>query len=327
VEIIISKRSFYGFYVNLFAWCCFYFLLTCATLGTFWQLDNSSAFESRNYGLIPLAVLILSGAIHTIFVYIKNAPSIEINKEAIKFNHSSTYFWKDLEKIELTGKRRYLFWTDKEGVSLKFKDQKERIFLDKMYANFAEIKSFIENKIIQTEPVEIVRIDKVEPSDLSSEHFIYYKGYQIFCFEGLTLWIFNLFFLYGIVAIFLYPNPKQMVLMPIGGMVLWLGFFSTRLYYFGLSENFLVVRNHNFFWIRKFCRMEDIREIVFERANKMPTTLRIIKKDFASKAYPAATISNKKWVQLKDELEKRNITVKNECGVSYETFRFKLFDD
>jgi hypothetical protein len=72
-------------------------------------------------------------------------------------------------------------------------------------------------------------------------------------------------------------------------------------------------------------RLSDIREVVFELPYKMPVSLRIITNDFESKLYPAATLWSKKWIELKDELEKKNIKVRNE-GVYYEPFEFKLFN-
>jgi hypothetical protein len=129
----------------------------------------------------------------------------------------------------------------------------------------------------------------------------------------------------------LFVLVKSLILIKIGqivgssifGMFIFL-LFAFRLYYFGLSDDYLAIKLHNIFWFKKFYRLSDIREIVFETHPKMPVCLRVITNDFESKMYPASTIWSKKWMQLKEDLESKGIKVRNEC-VSYEPFEFKLF--
>lgn len=85
------------------------------------------------------------------------------------------------------------------------------------------------------------------------------------------------------------------------------------MHYFKLSPNFMVVRNHNFFWKKDVYRLTDIREVVFETRTKMPICLRVITNGYRDKLYAADTLYRKTWLVLKAELESKNIQVRNEC--------------
>jgi hypothetical protein len=125
---ITSRRNIFGFYFTLLLWCFFYFVMALMIIGIFIHQYNSALFETRNYGLLPLLILIVIAAIYTTYKFFKTAPNIELDNQSITFNRSETYFWKDLEKLELTGKRPFLFLTEREGVILKFKGKKNDYF-------------------------------------------------------------------------------------------------------------------------------------------------------------------------------------------------------
>ena len=93
----------------------------------------------------------------------------------------------------------------------------------------------------------------------------------------------------------------------------WFSFNSWLMHYFKVSDKYFVVKNHNFFWKTKAYLLSDIDEVVFETQGKMPNCLRVITKNFKSKMYPAGTLRNKTWLQLKDKLEQYHIKVRNEC--------------
>ncbi len=99
---------------------------------------------------------------------------------------------------------------------------------------------------------------------------------------------------------------------------LWFFLNTYFMYYFSMSEKYFVVKNHNFLWINKIYKVEEIREIVFEANGKnMPNCLRIITKDFRNKLYPAGTLNIKTWLNLRDTLGFNGITVRNECIAKY----------
>jgi hypothetical protein len=138
------------------------------------------------------------------------------------------------------------------------------------------------------------------------------------------MWIFLLPGIYILIRFF--------ITLQVGGIVgfsiftfVWLVLWSRRLFYFGVSDHYLGIRMHNFFGVKKNYLLTDIREVVFESHYRMTTCLRIITDDFESKLYPADSLWSKRWMELKQTLEEKNIKVRNEC-VSYDPFEFKLYN-
>lgn len=318
---ITSIRHPVKFYLALVGFVSFW-LVMALLIGT---LHNQAISSLGNIVMLLASAGLAFMAVYTITSYYKNAPNIVVTPDTISLNND-TYYWKDLEKIEMTGKRSFRFLGErKEAMSLKFKGEKERYVFDDMYENSPAIKSFIAeitgNYLQSKESVTSAEIGKFNSGEIK-----FYKGYQLLCIDGIALWIFCAGALYSAVMIFIIPQKKTVLWMPVVFISFFLSVFSSRMYYFGLSDNQLFIRNHNFFWIKRMYRMTDIKEVVFEQRSKLPVTLRIINNDFTSKTYPATTLWSKTWLQLKADLESKGIKVRNEC-VYYEPFEFKFFND
>ena len=169
---------------------------------------------------------------------------------------------------------------------------------------------------------------KTNSEDLIDENVTYYKGSQFLCMEGIVLWLFGSFLLYVIaINVIKYSNYSSFWFLIFVGAFYFI--FSRRMYYLGLSGSQLIIRNTNFFWYKDVYYLNDIKEIAFEQRHNMPVTLRVINNNFTSETYPAAVISDKKWLMLKKDLETKGIKVKNECvsEKERESVRFKFFND
>jgi hypothetical protein len=125
-----------------------------------------------------------------------------------------------------------------------------------------------------------------------------FKGIQITSLRGITLW--------GLIGLFVYmtinnsrPNTVGLMIFVFCFSAFWFVVHTYMMNYFQVSDNYFLVRNHNYFWKKKVYRIVDIKEIVFETQGKMPNCLRLITKDFKNKLYPAATLSDSTWLHLK----------------------------
>ena len=85
------------------------------------------------------------------------------------------------------------------------------------------------------------------------------------------------------------------------------------MHYFGLSDKYLVIRNHINPFIFRVYRLDDIREVVYETRDKWPNSLRVITKKFNSRLFGAGTLLDKTWLEMKVYLESKQIKVRNEC--------------
>ncbi len=317
---ITAHRHLIKFYLFLFFRLLFFGVL--ATIA--FTLHNQATSKIGEYILILMGLGLIFLSVISIVVFFKNTPAVKLNLESITFNHSEKLYWTDLEKIDLTGKKSFSFmdFDRREAVTLKFKGEREKYIFDDMYSNSSQIKVFIQQVVVDKSAVEAIKLQPV-PSVIH-ETFIKYNGYQLLSFTGIMMWFLLTPAIFLFIKAALIFNIDQMIGFVAFGII-WFFFWGFKMYYFELSDNYFEMRLHNIPWFKKVYRLSDIKEIVFEQPYKRPTSLRIITNDFENTLYPASTLRNKRWMELKADLEKKNIKVRNE-GVSYEPFEFKLYN-
>lgn len=250
---------------------------------------------------------------YSLYRYIKNAPKVTLDKEFITFNNQS-YSLSDIKKVTLTGKRPFKYAIDfpMEAATLTFNDNETKYIFDDMYSNSWEIKSFLKQVVIDKKDFIEASNSTIDKNSVAGDFYETFKGNQFTSLRGLSLW--------GLIGFFIYMVINNKRPVNIGGVlfvssfsIFWFIVFSYQMHYFQVSDNYFLVRNHNFFWKKKAYNIADIKEIVFETQGKMPNCLRVITKDFRNRLYPAGTLRDKNWFALKDKLETYNIKVRNEC--------------
>ncbi|MEO6630065.1 MAG: hypothetical protein ABIN13_00045 [Mucilaginibacter sp.] len=88
--------------------------------------------------------------------------------------------------------------------------------------------------------------------------------------------------------------------------------FQRRLYYFGVSDSSLVVKLHNIYWFNEVYQLADIEEVVLDRPYQMPICLRVVTRSGEVALYPGATLWRSTWLELKAELKRKGVKVRNE---------------
>ena len=312
---ITTKSHKLKFYLSI----VFSFFFFCG-LGTLmiWifisELNRGDFIKPKNYFMPVFGLLLYIMAFYTILKYLKNAPIISMDQNVIKFGSAEIYNVTDIQEVVLTGKNpfKFIFNFPMEGTLIRFKDGTTKYFFDDMYSNTWELKLFLEQVVIKKKDFVYIENYRIDPSELRYEQVNYFKGNQFTCLRGALCW--------GIIMFFIYLILSRDKIPPVGVLILF-GFLGTALFvfnswlmnFFGLSEDYFIIKNHNFIWKENIYRLTDIKEIVFETRDKMPNCLRIITKDFRNKLYPAATLRDKTWLELKRALEKEGIKVRNEC--------------
>lgn len=298
---ITSERHPYKFYLTLIL--VNLFLLG---LGTFFLLHGLQ--ESNNKFILgSLFFFIIAISINVGFI--KNAPTIFLNKEGITFK-DNFYTWDELLTAKLTGKGDMIF-TSGECATLTFKDSIQIQIFDDFYSNISEIKCFIQEIVIdKSDKIDIPK-QQINPIEIDHETFTTYKGNPVFSFRGIIIWS-PVLFLIGtsLFHIKLYPF-KTLFLCFVLSLFLML-IFSWMLYYFEISKNFIKIKNHYYFWKKDIYPISNIREVVIEQFNgKRANSLKIITQDFKTKQYYAGSLTDKTWLELKKELERKNITIRD----------------
>jgi hypothetical protein len=274
---------------------------------------TKNELENKTYLMPVFGVLVYFIAYNFVKNYIKRSPKIVVDNEKIIIKRN-TYYWKDLQNVKLTGKKGFGFFNyQMEVATLNFTDKKTEFIFDDMYSNSWEIKSFIQQIVIQKKNTFEIRPQNINPKEIEKETFYKFKGNPVFSFRGLMMWGLIGFFAYLII----FTNGKlskfdQMKFF-IPFSLFWFLLNAYSMNYFEISKNFFIVKNHYFFWKKKIYRISDIEEIVYETQQKQSNILRVITTDFKRGLYPAGTLKDSNWIEMKEELEKKKIKVRNEC--------------
>lgn len=313
MNTLISKRHKLNFYLTVTLGSLALLAIGTRLLIVYVKHSRSGQLNNKEQ-LIPfISIGVFFLAFYTIYKYYKNTPIIVVDSTGISFNRDHFAF-SDLVNIELTGKASfpYLIGFSMEAATLKFKSGHTKYIFDSMYENSGQLKLFLRQVIIEKGDFIHISTDKVEQPELDGELYDTFKGNQLLSLRGVLLWGAIVFFTYTAFTTTTTRKTASLAVY-IFFTLLWLILHSLFMNYFKVSQNFLVIKNQNLFWRRKAYRLSDIVEVVFETQGKMPNCLRVITRDFRSKLYPAATLRDKTWLELKDKLESRKITVRNEC--------------
>jgi hypothetical protein len=301
-----------------FYFLIFFLALFCCALGALILWVGLRSAERRENGAFTMSAFslffILLG-IFSLYKYFRNTPIAKTDQYQITFNDTEAFKWEDLEKVTLTGKQpfKYLFSYQMEGMMLLFKNGKVKYLFDDFYVNLGEMKSFIQQIVIDKNATFQYAPESLQNSNSIPETFAAYKGNQFTSLRGLMLWS-----LYLIIIIMFVLRPGYLDNINIPKFVLSFGLFclgwfylhSLLMNYFLISEHYLEVKNHNLSWRKKLYVLDDIKEVAIETQGKMPNSLRIITKDFRSKVFPAGTLNGRNWRALKEKLESKSIPVR-----------------
>lgn len=309
---IISKRHPLKFYLLV----CFGSLFILA-LGIFIIHMSILEFEVETpepkvYILPVLGVILVGFAVAMPWVYFKNAPQITIDKHSITFGKERISFTQ-IDDIAITGKMpfKFIFSFPMEGSAILLKNGTEKFLYDDFYINSATMKLFLQQVVLDKKEFTPLTISKVNPDAIRFEEEEHFKGNALLSFRGLTLW--------GMIGFLVFISMKKAntmnhenILTTLGIGLMWFFLHSWFMYYFGVTQNYLVIRNHNYFWKVILYRLDDVLEVVFESHGRQPNGMRVITKDFKHKFYLAGTLSDKTWLSMKRRLESKGIRVRNE---------------
>jgi hypothetical protein len=272
------------------------------------------------FGLVFLAMTVL-----IVRHYAKILNTIEVALDGIEIRgliKRKRIRWNDVHALNLTGKQseRFMFTSmPMEALTIFIKNGTKEIIFGKHYSNFDRLRTalhFINLKIEKNETITpdcFIQVERERP--LISELINSRK------FGGNHLLTFNGILSYGSIAfalwLLIFSNNHMPVTATLISLSLILlfgpGLHGYQLHYFKINEEYLLVRNHLWFWRNEAYLIKDIREIVFEEPYKMSTSLRVITNNYESKLYPAGSIRQKSWRKLSEELRAYGVNVRNEA--------------
>jgi hypothetical protein len=309
---ITSQRNKFNFYFPIAVAFIFFFSVASLLAWIFITQMIRGVFPSSDFMVPVISVVFFYLTYYTVVRYFKNAPIITIEGERITFGKES-HLLKDIESVYLTGKVpfKYIFRFPMEGTTLNFKNGTTKYIYDDIYSNSAQLKSFLDQVVVKKKPFVEQNDYEINLNAIDVSSAEVFKGNPIFSLRGLNIM--------GLIGFFIYLSVFKVKNIPIGFVIgfslfslLWIYLNARLMNYIRLTGEYLIINNHILVWKKSIYRIHDIKEIVFEEQRKAPYSLRIITKDFRNKLYPAATLRDKTWLQLKGKLEIHKIKVRNE---------------
>ncbi len=253
------------------------------------------------YGVFILLTLIVS--------YFKKTPTIVLNKSSILFENGDEIPLSNISNIIYTGDKNAGFFLMGEGMQIEFIDKTKKVLLDDLYTDLWKLKqSLYQSFTLKQEPQEFT-IEPILEEDYQNENKTAFKGFVFFSMMGVLSYLFGFMYLFVTVSAFFKERNIIWIVIIFGIFIV--GVTSYGLHYFILTDNHLIIKNHNFFWKNDVFRLSDIKKISFEKRGKGFNFMRIITNDFKMNVYSADTLGQKQWKNLKEHLEVKDIEVNN----------------
>lgn len=249
---------------------------------------------------------------YSIYAYRRNSPRVTLDPYDLQIG-DEVFSIADIKEVEFTGKMPfpYLLTYPMEGMAILFDDDTVKILFDDMYANSSALKLLLQQAISKKDEYEPLTTRPINREEINFENEEIFKGNQLTSFRGISLWGVVVFCAYVFFGKWEMPSIASVAFFSLF-VVFWFCLHSWLMHYFGLANKYFIVRNHNFIWMKKIYPLSDIKEVVFETQSKQPNCLRVITNDFRSKLYPAGTLRDETWLDMKRQLESRGVSVRNE---------------
>lgn len=272
--------------------------------------------------LTLLGIGLLGFSYYSLQYYFRDVPKIFITTSKIiiksPFKKREVMF-HDLDKIELGQKSfmTFLFisWP-MESTIIHTKTKEQIVIWDHYYENIGNIKRTLDRIMtkIQSGDFDLTNYANtykpklttkdIHTNELLIEKFETYSGSRFLNFNGLIFWGMLSFsiikFNYDNIFGFLFVNS------------IFYGLIGYQSNYFLVSDNYLQVKNHLWFWKKATFRLSDIKEIVIEMPHRLSYTARIILDNYSTSLHSAGSLKDGDWIKLMDKLESKGIKVRDD---------------
>jgi len=307
--MVKSKFSFISVYLGLGVVCFFIFTAICALLILGFQQSSSM--------LIFAAAAVFAGSFLVRQMIVVKVLPDRIELRGLLFRQ--TIFRDDIRSIDLVGREKIGLLSAKwpsAAVVIKWGRSDKIVLADAFYRNMPQLKQALYENFLSS-PADAVlfpgHVTDVKAIPVEAEvNATMFTGHP---FLNIQTLIFLVYIVFTAVALHPLKNDAGSIFYAGLLVIVYLPMYLTtgyRLFYFKVSEEYLIVKNHFFPWFTKAYRLEDVSEIVLEVAWRRGISLRVNTRNFFSKRYTAASLRKGDWKGLQQTLESRQVAVKNE---------------
>lgn len=246
-------------------------------------------------------------ACYAVYYAFLGNPKIRMDKEFITVG-DRTYRWEDLESTRLNC-QVYTGYGTGRGVELHFSGKRKIAWIADYYANSGEMLRFIEECILggREEPEERPFI----PPVFADKPEVEWKGEL---FSSMFFYLALFFCMMGLIPFLLKRWDMLPILIPV--LVVWIA-LGYQLFYVGLSEGQLIVKNWFFPWVEKGYPFQDIRHVRFEYRGRDVYTLYIETSDYRYRRFRCDTYTAETRRNLKRLLTEK-VSFRDETTINPE---------
>lgn len=264
-----------------------------------WFFFFNSVDDKKFHNLTLFVGIVFSLFFISIVYYLINVPLIIIQDSEIIlkwiFKRKRNFKWTAIEKIDLISMTSF----NGEGATIYLYDNSFYFIKTDDYGNMPLLRRTLQSYIkhYHKEPFDYNAQSNANGKGLSLRD---YKGnpwftpYMIGFYTGILLLL-----TIGVANIF------GITVVAFASFI----FIGWRMFYFQLSNDRLVVKNHLWFWYKKEDEKNYIDSIIYERSKSgTSSALRVILKNFESKGWQAGSLREKDWQGLRDHID--NLSMK-----------------
>lgn len=264
-----------------------------------------------NYKTIPAAnifvILIITFFVgYGLYNFYKKVFGVIIYQDSILIKgilfKSYTITTDEIQNIDLF-RKGYVMNSATIVTALQLNNGKTIVIQDPLYRNMAELKQRLAINFQQ----KIIPYTTNRKININNTGTLHFPGTEekssIFFLNTIMLIIFSVALLlisyYNSDRTFLLISPLIIILLLLGQ--------GTSMYYFILTDSALVIKNHYYFWYKKDYLFTEISAINFEIKRRLVNTMRVTTKDLKSNYFPADSLTNQSWQQLRINLIERGL--------------------
>jgi hypothetical protein len=297
MEAVTSKRHLTNFYL-LISFLILYFIG-----GGFYFISQFNKIKGDKYSgevfIFIFGLLVMALGLYILRIMIKLSPKIHITAEIISFNNVQ-FSINTIKEINFTGDIKVSgFIYDLDASVITFTDGTKKHIVDSMFSNSREMKLYLRSLLYNNDAA------KKEISTDKEEHIL--KGKSYLTSDQLIIIGMAVFYAYMLLSDF--GNQKIYPLILI--CLLFFGGFSFNLFYLEISENKLVIRNHNFWWFTEVYQINNIDEITIHYYPRRGSAIKILQHDFQKATFVCSSLNKRNWKKLEEILRSQNIKVNN----------------
>ena len=274
-----------------------------------WNIYREFSGNKSNWSLVLLCLIGIYGVFILLFMiysYLKKTPTNVLDKSSIRFGNENEIPFSEIVNITYTGNQSVSLLLAGEGMRIEFTNKTIKAILDECYNDLWKLKLFLyQTFTLKQEPKEAI-IEPVSIEEYQDEPQTIFKGFVLFSVFGLLSIFFTFLCLIVLISELKRGENNALIFILLYGVFMF-SILSYGLHYFVITDNFLIVKNHHFFWKTHVYRLSDIKKISFEQRGKSPNFIRIVTNDFKMKTYQADSLRKKQWKGLKEHFETRGI--------------------